>query len=121
MKFTRGYWMTRENFTMSYATQCVRVENKENALKVLAASRPVRSRGETLNGAILEVEFTAPRKNIIRVRITHFAGKADHAPHFATFEEAVSPVISESEDAVCFTSGALTARVLKAEGRWPQR
>ena len=52
--------MTRENFTMSYAAQCVRVEKKEKALKVLAATRPVRSRGETLNGAILEVEFTAP-------------------------------------------------------------
>ncbi len=110
--------MTRENFTMSYAAQCVRVEKKEKALKVLAATRPVRSRGETLNGAILEVEFTAPRENIIRIRLTHFAGKADHAPHFATCEENVNPIITENEEAVCFTSGGLTAKVLKAEGRW---
>ena len=118
MKFTRGYWMTRENFTMNYAAQCVRVEKKDGALKVLAATRPVRSRGETLNGAILEVEFTAPRENIIRVRVTHFAGKQDRAPHFATFEEDVNPAIAESEEAACFTSGGLTAKVLKAEGRW---
>ena len=118
MKFTRGYWMTRENFTMSYAAQCVRVEKKDRALKVLAASRPVRSRGDILNGAVLEVEFTAPRENIIRVRITHFAGKADRAPHFSTWEEAVTPEISESEEAVCFTSGGLTAKVLKGNGGW---
>ena len=110
--------MTRENFTMNYAAQCVRVEKKDGALKVLAATRPVRSRGETLNGAILEVEFTAPRENIIRVRVTHFAGKQDRAPHFAVFEENVNPAIAESEEAACFTSGGLTAKVLKAEGRW---
>ena len=118
MKFTRGYWLTRENFTMSYATQCVRVEKKEKALKVLAACHPVRTRGDTLGGAALEVEFTAPRENIIRVRLTHFAGKALKAPHFETFEEEVSPVIAETDDAISFTSGDLTAKVLKAEGRW---
>ncbi len=110
--------MTRENFTMSYAAQCVRVEKKENALKVLSACRPVRSRGDTLNGAVLEVEFTAPRKNIIRVRVTHFAGKAIRTPHFSTQEEQVNPVISESEEAVCFTSGSLTAKVRKGNAGW---
>ena len=118
MKFTRGYWMTRENFVMNYATQCVRMEKKKDALKVLAACRPVPFRGATLNGALLEVEFSAPRKNIIRVRLTHFAGKADRAPHFETMVEAVEPVVTEGEHAVCFSSGDLTAKVLKEEGRW---
>ncbi len=118
MKFTRGYWMIRENFTMNYATQCVRVEKAPDALKVLAACRTVRGRGDILNSATLEVTFTAPRENIIRVRVTHFAGRADRSPHFATRGEQTAPVITEDDGSVCLTSGALTARVCKAEGSW---
>lgn len=118
MKFTNGYWMTKQSFVMSYATQCVRVEKKEKALHVLAACRPVRSRGETLDGGTLDVTFTAPRANVIRVKVTHFAGVKDNAPHFETYEEDVRPVIEEGDDFVSFQSGDLTARVVKAEGQW---
>ena len=34
MKFTNGYWHTRPNWTMNYATQCVRVRKDEKALRV---------------------------------------------------------------------------------------
>lgn len=118
MKFTRGYWLTRENFKMSYATQCVRVERNEKRMHVLAACRPVRKRGDTLDGGALDVTFTAPMPNIIRVTVTHFAGKAWKLPRFATCETEFVPVTREDETSASFTSGELTARVLKAEGEW---
>ena len=118
MKFTRGYWLTRENFKMSYATQCVRVERDEKRMHVLAACRPVRGRGDTLDGGVLDVTFTAPMPNIIRVTVTHFAGKAWKLPRFATFETEAVPVMRDDETSASFTSGELTARVLKAEGEW---
>ena len=118
MKFTRGYWMIRDNFTMNYATQCVRVTPGEKELRVLAACRPVKGRGDILNSAALEVRLTAPRENIIRVSVTHFAGRNRKVPRFETMEEETSPAILEEEGAVCFKSGGLTARVLKAEGAW---
>ena len=118
MKFTRGYWLTRENFNMSYATQCVRVEKGEKELRVLAACRPVRARGDILNGAALDVRFTAPMPNVVRVEITHFAGKALKAPRFHINEADCTPVIHEDDEFVSFTSDQLTARVLKREGEW---
>ena len=115
MKFTNGYWLIRPNFQMQYATQAVRVEKRPDALHVLSACRPIRHRGDTLDGGTLDVTFTAPRENIIRVTVTHFAGKRDNAPHFETYEEPVNAVIEENDETVSFTSGKLTARVQKGE------
>ena len=115
MKFTNGYWLIRPNFQMQYATQAVRVEKRPDALHVLSACRPIHHRGDTLDGGTLDVTFTAPRENIIRVTVTHFAGKRDNAPHFETCEESVNAVIEENDEMVSFTSGKLTARVQKGE------
>ena len=115
MKFTNGYWLIRPNFQMQYATQAVRLEKRPDALHVLSACRPIHHRGDTLDGGTLDVTFTAPRENIIRVTVTHFAGKRDNAPHFETYEEPVNAVIEENDETVSFTSGKLTARVRKGE------
>ena len=115
MKFTNGYWLIRPNFQMQYATQAVRVEKRPDALHVLSACRPIHHRGDTLDGGTLDVTFTAPRENIIRVTVTHFAGKRDNTPHFETYEEPVNAVIEENDETVSFTSGKLTARVQKGE------
>ena len=115
MKFTNGYWLIRPNFQMQYAPQAVRVEKRPDALHVLSACRPIHHRGDTLDGGTLDVTFTAPRENIIRVTVTHFAGKRDNAPHFETYEEPVNAVIEENDETVSFTSGQLTARVQKGE------
>ena len=115
MKFTNGYWLIRPNFQMQYATQAIRVEKRPDALHVLSACRPIHHRGDTLDGGTLDVTFTAPRENIIRVTVTHFAGKRDNAPHFETYEEPVNAVIEENDETVSFTSGKLTARVQKGE------
>ncbi len=115
MKFTNGYWLIQPNFQMQYATQAVRVEKRPDALHVLSACRPIHHRGDTLDGGTLDVTFTAPRENIIRVTVTHFAGKRDNAPHFETYEEPVNAVIEENDETVSFTSGKLTARVQKGE------
>lgn len=94
MKFTRGYWLTRPNFNMNYATQCVRSEACGNLLRVLSACNPVRQRGDILNKATLTVSFSAPAADVIRVTVTHFAGRCGHGPHFTIHEQPVTPVIT---------------------------
>ena len=105
MKFTNGYWLTKPEFRMSYATQCVRAEATEKSLRLLAACRAVRGRGDVLNGATIRVVLTAPRSNIIRVQVTHFAGEADPGPHFETYEEENRPEIRIGKDEAVFRSG----------------
>ncbi|MCR4876601.1 MAG: alpha-xylosidase [Clostridiales bacterium] len=118
MKFTNGYWLTKPEFRMLFATQCVRASQEGRELVLLAAGCPVRHRGDVLAGGALEVRFSAPRANIVRVRITHFAGAADPGPHFSTLEENFSPEIRVTEDQATLCSGDLTVRVLRTEGRW---
>lgn len=116
MKFTHGYWITRENFIMNYARQWIRTEREDNALRVLSACHPINGRGDILNGANMEITFSAPRENIIRVRVTHFKGRKDRLPRFETYTESVAPVMAEDERSVSFQSGALKAVVQKPEG-----
>mgnify|MGYP002624928906 CR=1 FL=1 len=118
MKFTNGYWQTKPGYRFLFATQCVRAWKDGNDLVLLAATRPVTGRGDVLNSGTLEVRFSAPRKGIIRVSITHFAGAADHGPRFTTFEEETDPEIMITGDCASLRSGDLTVRALKTEGRW---
>ncbi|MDO5144882.1 MAG: alpha-xylosidase [bacterium] len=118
MKFTNGYWVIRHNFTMSYATQCVRVEQGENRLHVLSACHPIRGRGDLLDGGNLDVTFTSPMPNVIRVKVTHFAGTAPKLPRFAINEQPAACVTTDEETCATFQSGRLTARVTKAVGSW---
>ena len=98
MKFTNGYWMSRPEYRMLYATQCVRATREGNELALLVAGRPVRTRGDILDGGALQVRFSAPRENIIRVRIVHFDGAVDPGPRFETFEETFTPEITLAEN-----------------------
>ena len=118
MKFTRGYWQTRENYILNYAAQCVRTEKTDTGLHVLAACRPILGRGDILNSGTLDVTFTSPMTNVIRVEITHFAGKSWKLPHFDVKTDNVEQHTEETDEYVTFTSGELSARVLKKTGVW---
>ncbi len=118
MRFTNGYWMTKQEYIMNCATQCVRVTRGADSMQVLAACRPIRGRGDILNSGNLTVTFSAPRENVIRVQVTHFAGVALKEPRFEINEEPVQPVMAEDGAYASFTSGSLTARVHKGEGGW---
>ena len=61
MKFTNGYWLTRPEYRMTYATQCVRAWQEGSELVLLASGCPVRNRGDVLAGGTLEVRFSSPR------------------------------------------------------------
>lgn len=117
MRFTQGYWVIRQDYVMSYATQTVRVIKNDKELHIISACRPIRHRGDILDGGSLDIVFTAPRRNIIRVQVTHFAGTPRKDPQFTTYEEDVTPEIREDDDYAYFTSGDLTARVSKG-GNW---
>ena len=123
MKFTNGYWHIKPEMDPHFATQYVESAHiidpsGKPALNVLAATRMVRGRGDTLNSATLDVTFSSPRKNIIRVKISHFAGVQDKGPSFETFEEPVSPAINETPSFLSYTNENLEVRISKEPGLW---
>lgn len=112
MKFTDGYWNIRKGVKAAYAAQLHEVELKPNLFTAFAPTKLVRHRGDTLNGSMLSVEFASPMPDVIRVRLTHFAGVPSRQPQFELFGQADTPVsIENSDEATTLTSGKLSARV----------
>ncbi|MEE1650183.1 alpha-xylosidase [Brachybacterium sp. J144] len=115
MKFTDGYWLLREGVTMLRPAEVHDHEVLGAELRVHAPVKRIVTRGDTLNTPVIEVSFTAPREDVIAVRIRHFAGTPAPLPRFAleTASTVVDPEITHDEEAgtVTYRSGRLAARV----------
>ena len=130
MKFTEGFWRMRDDVRAVFAAEAHTIEitrvpggtgqatdgerakSAANAVTVLAPTKPIRHRGDTLNIASLTVTLSSPMEGVIGVRIVHHAGVVDRVPHFALDHDAgFEPRVSESADAVSLASGPLTATI----------
>jgi alpha-D-xyloside xylohydrolase len=116
MKFTDGYWQMRPGMTPHYAEQVHEVEINNDSLTVYAPTKKLQGRGDTLNLALLTLQYSSPMENIIRVKIIHHKGGFPHKPEFEIHEQADLKVdISNDEKCATLTSGDLSVRVNKSE------
>ncbi|MFD0820527.1 alpha-xylosidase [Micromonospora zhanjiangensis] len=111
MKFTDGYWRKRDGLTVLHPVQLVDATADDRSLRVYAATRPVRDRGDTLNAPLITVTCTAPMPDVIRVTISHFQGERPRLPAFDLAADPDTPVKAAVDDTgATFSSGTLTAR-----------
>ena len=113
MKFTNGYWLVRDGVTLQRPAEVYDVEVLEDELIVHAPVTRILTRGDTLNKPVITVSFTAPRPDVIAVKIEHFAGHRESLPRFELESGPVTPTIvrDESAQTIDFSSGRLVARV----------
>ena len=112
MKFSDGYWMTREGFDVRHPAQAYEVDANERTISVLAPTRVIRSRGDTLNSPTATVTLSSPMADIIRVRVEHHAGRRAPGPDFVLPGAGQPSVHVEIDgDRAALTSGGLTATV----------
>ncbi|HEY0739755.1 MAG TPA: alpha-xylosidase [Herpetosiphonaceae bacterium] len=112
MKFTDGYWLMRKGLHAAYPTQAYDITTTPDSITVYAPTQRIQHRGDTLKGPLLTVEFSSPMADVIRVKLTHFAGRQPLSPQFELFADAAPDVsIAGDEDATTLTSGRLSARV----------
>lgn len=119
MKFTNGYWLVRDGVTLQRPAEVHDVEVLDHELVVHAPVTRILSRGDTLNKPVISVAFTAPRPDVIAVKIEHFSGHKESLPRFELESAPVAPVITRDDEAgtLDFASGRLTARVALS-GPW---
>lgn len=111
MKFTEGYWCLREDVEHHYAAQAYDVEKIPNGIRVFAPCRVILDRGDTLNLAMLTIEFTAAAPNVIAVRAFHHCG---YERHEARFEKNLDPqqvLVEIGEEEAVMTAGRVAVRV----------
>ena len=116
MKFTDGQWLLQPGVTAHYAAQAYAVEAHHDCLVVLATTRPIRHRGDTLQGPTLTLTLSSPMPGVIRVKTEHFS--ESDAPRLGVpMPGAGRPeVIVENGDQVAtLTSGGLSVDVLKGD------
>ncbi|MCC9741040.1 alpha-xylosidase [Streptomyces sp. MNU89] len=109
MKFTDGYWLMREGVTGSYPVEVLDVTTGPGTLEIHAPTRPIRHRGDLLKGPVVTISCTSPMPDVIGVRLTHFAGGTDTAPHFPlSAQEGFLPEVSYDGEEAVLTSGSLS-------------
>ena len=113
MKFTDGYWKTREGLTVLRGTQIVGVRTSADTLTAYVAAGRVAGRGDTLNRPLLTVTLTGVADGVIRVRLAHHLGGLPAHPRFDVAGEGGSVV----EGGRTLTAGRLSA-TFADDGDW---
>ena len=112
MKFSDGNWMMRKGVTPYYAAEAYDVEDRGSSLRVYAPSRPIRHRGDTLEGPLLTIELDSPMADVIRVSMVNLTGSDSKGPNFPlASQEGFEVYAAVSEEICSLTSGKLTAKI----------
>ena len=121
MKFRDGYWGLKKEVTLHNPVEVRDIAKGNGTLTVYSACKRITHRGDTLNAPMLTMIFSSPARDIIHVRIYHFKGALDKAPHFDLAEDIPGLAsVAEEADAATLTSGDLAVRVSRS-GAWRTR
>ena len=82
MKFTDGQWLFQPGVSAHYPAEAHDITLSEDArqLVVHAPTRPIRHRGDTLQGPLLTITLSSPLEGVIRVRVDHFTNGGQAGP-----------------------------------------
>ena len=112
MKFTEGYWLASEKAHPIYATQAYEVEKIPGGMRVLATSRKIESRGQTLNLPTITIEFVAHAEDTVSVEAWHYEAYDENVPSFEKQEEIFEDVKVEiTEEEALLDTGKVQVRV----------
>jgi len=117
MKFTDGQWLLQPGIAAHYAAEAYAVEAHGDRLIVLATTRPIKHRGDTLQGPTLTLTLSSPLPGVIRVQVEHFSASQPprlHVPMPGAGQPAVQ--ITETDTHMTLSSGAISVDVRKGEG-----
>jgi alpha-D-xyloside xylohydrolase len=119
LKFTNGQWLVKEGIKNIHPVEVNNVKIKNNELTVFASTRHIQDRSGTVNAPVLTVQLSSPMEDVISVKLTHFKGVRDTGPSFELYKNPDTKTHIENRgDHVCFTSGALTAKIDKRPQKW---
>ncbi|MEU4252917.1 alpha-xylosidase [Amycolatopsis sp. NPDC026612] len=111
MKFSDGYWKLKPGVTAAHPVEVREITEGPGSLVVHAPAHAVRHRGDLLKGPLITVALSAPRPDVIKVEVTHFAGERERGPRFAVDDGEPGGEVSREDGAVVLTSGNLSVRV----------
>ncbi|WP_125132884.1 alpha-xylosidase [Microbacterium sp. 10M-3C3] len=115
MKFTDGFWQLRPGVTALYGQEAFDVREVETAdgagIRVLAPTKTIERRGDTLNRPVLTVTLSSPLEGVVRVRIEHHTGGGRGLTFALPGATDAAATVAVDDEAGALCTGALEARV----------
>ena len=111
MKYTEGFWLTSERATISYASDAYFVEEIENGMRVVAPTKKIVTRGDTLNLPVITIEFTVAGKNVISVRQWHYEAYESGEARFPVNTSSCDYTVSINDDEAVLKTGDISVVV----------
>ncbi len=119
MRFSNGYWLTPDGWTVDRAKQVESVEVVDGgrAVEVLAPIKQIETRGDTLNTGAFTVGYRPVAPGIIKVSIERWRGRVNSRPVFALdLPEDYQGEIEETVESVTVRAGDLAVRIPRSGG-----
>ena len=69
MKFTKGFWLVRDEYTPEYVRDFYAVEECEDSVKAYGPYKKITGRGDTLNTGMMTYTLTAPMEDVLGIRM----------------------------------------------------
>ncbi|GKT04581.1 alpha-xylosidase [Furfurilactobacillus entadae] len=108
MKFTNGYWLTKDGYTINSPMEVFDTDITDNALTAYAPYHHIATRNDELNLGMSTITLTSPLEGVIGVKLTHF-DQSTAGPNYVLNDEHPHVTIAKDAHDVHFTSGDLTA------------
>lgn len=108
MKFTNGYWLTKEGFAVNNPKQVYDYKINDDNVQIYAPYKKINERGDTLNIGMTTVSVTSPLKNVIGIKLTHF-DQLPKDPSFDLNDQHVKLATTTDDNTLRIQSGDLSA------------
>ncbi len=113
MKFTDGYWMIRDGFSLQDPYMVYETKTSPDQLTLYAPFAPVHSRGRTLNLGMMTIEIDSPMEGILHIHAYHHKGAGSNVPIFSVPSSREPLCVNEEADTIVVKSGDLSAVIRK--------
>lgn len=119
MKFTNGYWLNKPNTDALFAREAYEVDPSEGgkALDILATTKFINDRADTLNLATFDVKLSSPAEGVIRVQARHWDGAHEDSgfPMPGAGDSSAGSASVTKDGVGTLTSGPLRAVITNSE------
>ncbi|KGH71376.1 alpha-xylosidase [Oenococcus oeni] len=108
MKFTNGYWLTRDQYQINNPKEIFDTQINGNELCAYAPYKKISDRNDELNLGMTTIKITSPEEDVIGVKLIHFNTKKK-GPSYKLIDENPNIKIKKDKDKVTYTSGHISA------------
>ena len=112
MKFTKGFWLVRDEYRAEYVRDFYTVEERGGAVAAYGPYKKIEGRGDTLNIGMMTFTVTSPAEDVLGIRMQNHAGNYVKTPAFTLHGEIGRlPEIRSEGNEWTFRSGALSMKL----------